>query len=91
MVVPLQEAFGLFGPKEVLLLLQAFDISPLEVAFYLVNDVIYPRHFLQTINCTDLLYVFLVKGLNSLSIDDILFLTLIDELQLLKFLLGEGK
>lgn len=91
LVVPLKEAFGLFEPEEVLLLLYTFDISPFEVAFYLVDDVIYPRHFLQPINCTNLLYVFLIKRLNGLPIDDVLFLALIDELQFLKFLLGEGK
>lgn len=91
LIVSFEEAFGLFESEEVLLLLQALDITPLEVAFYLIYDVVNPRHFLQTINCADLLDIFLIKRLNVLSIDDVFFLALIDELQLLKFLLGEGK
>lgn len=46
LVVPLQEAFCLFEPEEVLLFLLTLDITPFQVAFYLVDYVIYSCHFL---------------------------------------------
>lgn len=86
---PLQKALALLGPDVVPLLLALTRLAPLQVALDLVQDVIEPAHLPQPVHCCHFLRVLLIGRVGGFSIEYVLLLALIDELQFLELLGSE--
>lgn len=87
----LEEALALFDLEVVLLLLSLSHLSPLEVVSDLIQNIIQFAHFLQPVHSSHLLRILLIGRVGLFSIQDVLMLALVDELQFLVLFWCEGE